>query len=359
MSDSFTTRQSASTIAPRIKPLDLLVVPRPYDEIYRKYSTEVFEKGMKPDQTLSPLEANVANTLVEYLEGLQSKDWALPGEDAMFDQKFAVMAGRRVRPGFRWGSSSRATSRSCRCAGLPLEQVLALRKSYRDFEDAERAAPGNVPEAIAVAVIAAARDLGTGLGNYPESAAMARESHFNRFAPFSKAPMAHGFGLVLLLLEFRDHGESAYGGREAGRRALLSGDGRAHDRDRTRAVWLLAQVSRPPAGCPVTNMYETVIWVALATSVMGLALELLWRKKYAALAASGIALLATILAENVSLLDPSIHAVLPVLQSNRWLVGHVLTIVSSYAAFALALGLGLLAVGHYLTATLSPLAVLP
>ena len=39
------------------------------------------------------------------------------------------------------------------------------------------------------------------------------------------------------------------------------------------------------------------------------------------------------------------------LRINRWLAGHVLTIVSSYAAFALALGLGLLAVGHYLTAT--------
>ena len=102
---------------------------------------------------------------------------------------------------------------------------------------------------------------------------------------------------------------------------------------------------------PVTNMYETVIWVALATSVLGLALELLWRKKYSALAASGIALLATVLAENVSLLDPNIRAVLPVSRMNRWLAGHVLTIVSSYAAFALALGLGLLAVGHYLTAT--------
>ena len=42
------------------------------------------------------------------------------------------------------------------CAGLPIEQVAALRKSYRDFEDAERAAPGNAPEAVAVAVIAAA-----------------------------------------------------------------------------------------------------------------------------------------------------------------------------------------------------------
>ena len=66
--------------SPATKPLDLLVVPRPFNKIYGKYSTEVFEKGMKPDQSLSRLEANVANTLVEYLQGLQSKDWALPGK---------------------------------------------------------------------------------------------------------------------------------------------------------------------------------------------------------------------------------------------------------------------------------------
>src|SRR5262249_19548940 len=73
-----------------MKPLDLLVVPRPSDETYRKYSTEVFEKGLNPDQTLSPLAADVSNTLVEYLEGIPSKNWALPAEDAIFDQLFAV-----------------------------------------------------------------------------------------------------------------------------------------------------------------------------------------------------------------------------------------------------------------------------
>ena len=102
---------------------------------------------------------------------------------------------------------------------------------------------------------------------------------------------------------------------------------------------------------PVTNMWQTVVWAALVTSVLGLAIELVSRKKYAALAASGIALMATVLAENVWILDPNIHVALPLSLRNRWLVGHVLPIVASYAAFALALGLGLLAVGHYLTAT--------
>ncbi len=101
---------------------------------------------------------------------------------------------------------------------------------------------------------------------------------------------------------------------------------------------------------PVTSMEETVIWVALIASVIGLVLEVISRKTYPALAASGVALLTTVLAANVPLLDPKIKALQPVLRSNYWLTIHVLTIVSSYAAFALAMGLGMLAVGFYLTA---------
>jgi hypothetical protein len=333
-----------------IKPLDLLVVPRPFDEIYRQYSTEAFEKGIKSDQTLSPLEANVANTLVEYLQGMQSKDWALPGEDAVFDQKFTLWLGESspwIPLGVLLVSDESELSR----AGLPLEQVVAFRKSYRDLEAAERAAPGDVPEPVAVAMIAAARDLGTSLGEYPESAAMARESRLNRIAPFSKAPVAYGFGLVFMLLSFgiTSHRRTAAGKPSAalyyclGIAGLMAGIAL-----QLYGFVLRFRISR---WGPVTHMYETVTWVALATAALGLAFELFWRKKYAALAASGIALLAAVLAENGSILDPNIRVVLPVLRLNRWLVSHVLTIVSSYAAFALALGLGLLAVGHYLTAT--------
>src|SRR5262249_26309068 len=64
-----------------------------------------------------------------------------------------------------------------------------------------------------------------------------------------------------------------------------------------------------------------------------------------------VALLGTVLAANVSLLDPQIKALQPVLRSNYWLTIHVLTEVSSYAAFALAMGLGLIATLYYLTAT--------
>jgi ABC-type transport system involved in cytochrome c biogenesis permease subunit len=85
--------------------------------------------------------------------------------------------------------------------------------------------------------------------------------------------------------------------------------------------------------------------------VIGLVLELIYRRVYTAMAASGLAFFATTLAYKVTLLDPNIKSLSPVLRNNFWLTIHVLTEVSSYAAFALAMGLGLIGICFYLTAT--------
>jgi ABC-type transport system involved in cytochrome c biogenesis permease subunit len=91
--------------------------------------------------------------------------------------------------------------------------------------------------------------------------------------------------------------------------------------------------------------------VALVAAVLSLIFELIFRRTYSALAGSGVALLGTITAVNVPLLDPSIKSLQPVLRSNYWLTIHVLTEVSSYAAFGVAWALGLIAMAYYLTAT--------
>ena len=102
---------------------------------------------------------------------------------------------------------------------------------------------------------------------------------------------------------------------------------------------------------PVTNMYETVIWVALVAAVLSFVFEMIYRRVFPAMAGSAFALLGTLTAANVPLLDPSIKSLQPVLRSNLWLTIHVLTEVSSYAAFGLAWMLGLVATLFYLTAT--------
>ncbi len=95
--------------------------------------------------------------------------------------------------------------------------------------------------------------------------------------------------------------------------------------------------SRPP----VTNMYESVIWVAFGAVVLGLAMEAVHRSRHFLLAASLVALLSLYLADaqGGGALDRAINPLQPVLQDNFWLTTHVLTVTLSYAAFALALGL--------------------
>src|SRR5262249_32604235 len=92
---------------------------------------------------------------------------------------------------------------------------------------------------------------------------------------------------------------------------------------------------------PVSNMYETVIWVSFMSGVFALVLELIYRKKIIALAGTLVATLGLVLADMCPLaLDPKLSPLTPVLRSNFWLTIHVLTEVSSYAGGTLAWGLG-------------------
>ena len=331
------------------KPQDVMMLPRPSDETYLNYSTEAFHKGLRPDQNLSPIETDVANTLVEYLETLPSRKWALPREDGVFDQEYEVWLSRSSR----WipvGSILRSDHASLSKAGMPSNLIADFRKNYQALEVAQRATPGEIPEALAIALVGSARDIGVlNLQNYPYAATMARESRYNRLDPFTKAAIAYGSSLVLLLLSF---------GITADRRTMLGTLGIAF-----YVLGLVGLTTGIAIGMygsflrfrifptiAVVSMYETVIFVALAMSAIGLAAEIVWRKKYAALVATGIALVATLLAQNSRVLDPNVQvAVLEWI--NRWLVSHAVPMLSGYAAFALAMGLGLLALGYVLTAT--------
>lgn len=91
---------------------------------------------------------------------------------------------------------------------------------------------------------------------------------------------------------------------------------------------------------PVTNMYESIIWVSLGVMVFSF---LLYRKNRQVVLMStasflaGLALFAGDAAPLV--MDPTIRPLVPVLRSNYWLTIHVLTITLSYGAFMLAMGI--------------------
>ena len=90
---------------------------------------------------------------------------------------------------------------------------------------------------------------------------------------------------------------------------------------------------------PVTNMYESVIWVAFGTILFALIFEAIYRAGFFLLGAIPVAVASMILADSQPMiLDQSLHPLVPVLRDNFWLTIHVLTITLSYAAFALSLG---------------------
>ncbi len=92
---------------------------------------------------------------------------------------------------------------------------------------------------------------------------------------------------------------------------------------------------------PVTDLYETVIWVSFVGMVFAIILEAVYRKRYFFYAGLPAAILTLIVADSDStILDASINPLTAVLRNNMWLTIHVLTIVSSYAAFALTAALG-------------------
>ncbi len=103
---------------------------------------------------------------------------------------------------------------------------------------------------------------------------------------------------------------------------------------------------------PVTNMYESIIWVAFGTVLFALIFEAIFRSRYFLLGAIPVAVLSLLLADSQPLaLDPGIHPLTAVLQSNFWLATHVLIITLSYAAFALALGVSHIALGKVILGT--------
>lgn len=165
---------------------------------------------------------------------------------------------------------------------------------------------------------------------YPGPGKLRFEHHYMVLHPFRWAWIIYFFGLLALLF-------TAIWLRPSGYRIawLLVGTGLAFE-----AYGLLCRViisGRPP----VTNMYETVIWVSFIAMVFAVILESIYRRRYFFYAGLPASVLTLIIADfQPTILDAAINPLTAVLRNNMWLMIHVLTIVSSYAAFILAAALG-------------------
>jgi len=100
---------------------------------------------------------------------------------------------------------------------------------------------------------------------------------------------------------------------------------------------------------PVSNMYESVIWVGFGAVLFGLIFELIYRKRYFAMSGAASGFFCLVLMDTIPILlgntelpgfGSDIAPLQPVLRDNFWLTVHVLTITLSYAAFKLGWVLG-------------------
>jgi ABC-type transport system involved in cytochrome c biogenesis permease subunit len=328
------------------------VMPRPSSFKALGFYAGVIKKAResKNVRDLAPIEFDTLKALDTYWNDIPRDERHDPGENAQFDEKYSAW----LRDSSVWVPLKvllKAKPDDLVAAGFPEVETKAFLDAYRALEQAEAASPGQVSTETASSMLAASRKLGEALNptKYPTVAEIERETHFNAMNPFWQAPIAYGAALFLLAVSL---------GFAAGRTSPVGRLG--------QGIYLLGMLALA-AGialeiygfylrilisgwAPVTNMYETVIWVALVAAVLAFVFELVYRRKFTALAGAAVALLGTITAVNVPLLDPSIKSLQPVLRSNFWLTIHVLTEVSSYAAFGLAWALGLIAMGYYLTA---------
>lgn len=329
------------------------ISPRPSTREALDYYKEVIPKARSVEslRDLSPVEFDTLKALDTYWNDTLIEDRHEPGEDAEFDKNFAswldansVWTPLKV---FLQDEPEKLAK-----AGFPEAETQAFLAAYETFINNEKNYPGELPLDVADQLLAASRSLGETISpeHYPTVAAMDRETHFNAVNPFWRAPFAYGAALVLLMISLgfsggrvKEMSAMGKGFYWAGMLGLFAGIGLE-----TYGFYLRVMIT---GWAPVTNMYETVIWVALTAAILAVVFELLYHRTYTGVAGAVVALLGTLTAANVPLLDPSIQSLQPVLRSNLWLLVHVITEVSSYAAFGLAWALGLIAMFYYLTAT--------
>jgi len=164
---------------------------------------------------------------------------------------------------------------------------------------------------------------------YPAERDISLEVHYKEFHPFQISWIIYLVSAVLLAVAWQTGGKKVYATAWVAAIAAFL----LHTYGFGLRVYL---TGRPP----VSNMYESVVWVSWGSVVFGFILEAIYRRRFILLAGSVVSVLCLIVADMApTVLDSSIQPLEPVLRSNYWLTVHVLTITLSYSAFFLAWGL--------------------
>ena len=165
-----------------------------------------------------------------------------------------------------------------------------------------------------------------------------RELHYNNLNPFRLAWVIYLLGFLFLFLYFLFSAKALFYSSlfmSVGA-FLIQGYG---------MILRSLIMSRPP----VTNMYETVIWVPWVAVIIGAILWLRQKAFVPFVCACAVSLFCLLLADSApDLLDGRLEPLEAVLRSNFWLATHVLIITMSYSAFFLAFAIGDVLLFHFL-----------
>jgi cytochrome c-type biogenesis protein CcsB len=173
---------------------------------------------------------------------------------------------------------------------------------------------------------------------YPSFDALEREVSYNKLHPFGFAWLCYLGALALGLAFFKFKSKAAYATVFAVFFAGL-----------TFHVYGFALRCMIAGRPPVSNMYESVVWVGFGAVFFSMVFELIYRKRYFMICGATAGFLCLVLMDMLPVFtgnpgEPGFAAdikpLVPVLRNNFWLTVHVLTITLSYAAFMLTCVLG-------------------
>jgi ABC-type transport system involved in cytochrome c biogenesis permease subunit len=244
----------------------------------------------------------------------------------------------------RWMSGAELLEAELSKADDPSGLLRKAQTEYRRVLGAFRGGAAIEFHRASAELFATLEELGRQVKDYPSSGVIALEVGYNRTAPFRWAGLLSGIAFVLSLAVLRSR-------KRIFLYAALTAAGAA------MAVMVAGMTVRGIilGWVPLTNMYETMVYLALGSVLFGLIFELFSLRGYVLTAAVAVSTMALLVADFCpTIFNPSIVPPLPVLRSNFWLVIHVKSIMLGYVMFALAWALGNMSLGMHLFRKLPP-----
>lgn len=258
-----------------------------------------------------------------YYRLLNAFNFARPGEEASRDPRNAPELPALLpvfsKPDEQWLSPAQAFARGSSLPASMQKEISLLAQavqayvqaSENDFARALDAFSRSVRNRLQPGAIAADK--------------LFLEIFYNRLDPFFKAELIYGLAMLLLLLSLA---LPRWRLQRWARLCLLSGF-LFHTFGLAARMLIM---NRPP----VTNLYETFVFVAWAGVVIGL-LMAWWQKQALGILAGAITGLAfLVIAGRYSLDGDTMGMLAAVLDSNLWLATHVVTISLGYAGCVVA-----------------------